>query len=571
MASPDPAPGSAAGHSPRTWFLWGCLAPLLAASLACIGLALWFRGCPGRLTAPGFIRDAEAPVDEQVRRLRQRDPQDYDLDQTVTALYAIEKALHEAKGFEELTGLILREDARHVAPDAALLKYEFFHVYRQLLDARDDAKGKSSLFDLTTGTLLDITSMVGFDLSTGIGVDREQAQRLWQQRLAESSLRREHRERLRRHQGEMMALLFRQAEVSSRYIAEWNRLCAARDRAYLASERRDWPEAIQAAEAAIALAPREQEAHILLAQALLERGGDTDTATARTILDELLASQDGQPAPAYLLRGVIALREGRLDQAALDFDQAAAYYPRQQDEVRDRLNLYRRRPFLHRSKEGRVILNQYWGVMAGAGFFSPDFQQARLHLARGNHQAARDKVFDHFFRRRQQGEWDRVYQDFQFCQRYLQTDLSEVFTPADVHLAIEPAWLSNSVVVTVHNRSTLDFHNLTLLLCVRFTDMFHGDYLSFPVGDSVATLPAGKSITVGRRNLGELTTDRLGEKKRWRDIIAYGAVLISDERIAWLAPVPREPAKDAQEEEATPDTDKAPDTPDAAPDTPAGD
>jgi hypothetical protein len=87
--------------------------------------------------------------------------------------------------------------------------------------------------------------------------------------------------------------------------------------------------------------------------------------------------------------------------------------------------------------------------------------------------------------------------------------------------------------------------------------MFHGDYLSFPVGDSIATLPAGGSVTVGRRNLSELTTDRLGEKKRWRDIIAYGAVLISDERIAWVEPVLREP-------QAAPPPAPAPDdTPDA--------
>lgn len=527
-------------HPAKAWFLWGCLAPLLALSVACLGLALWFRGCSGQPQPPEFVRDAEVAVGESERRLQARDPAEFDLDQTVTALYAIEQAMTEATNFQELTAFILREDARLVAPDAAQLKYDFFNLYKQLLDARDEVAESASLYTVTTGAMLDLASLVGLDGRTGVSVDREQAQRLWQERLAAAKLNHEQRDRLHRHQAELVELLFRQLQVSAKYVPAWNRLCAARDRAYLAVERRDWPEAIQAAAAAVALAPHEQEAHLLLAHALLERAGDADAAVAVAMLDELLAQRDGQPAPAYLLRGVVALREGRLDQAALDFDQAAAYYPKQQEEVRDRLSLYRKRSFLNRSKEGRLILNQYWGIMAGAGFFSPDFQQARLLLARGERQAAREKVFDHFFRRRQQGEWDRVYQDFQFCRNYLQDDLGEVFGAAGLELAIEPTWLTNSVVVTIHNRGPVDLHNLTLLLCVRFTDMFLGDYLSFPVGKSAAILPAGGKVQFDRHNLTDLTVDRLGEKKHWRDLIAYGAVIITDERIAWVEPVNRE-------------------------------
>ncbi|MCK5844193.1 MAG: hypothetical protein KAG97_05750, partial [Victivallales bacterium] len=308
------------------------------------------------------------------------------------------------------------------------------------------------------------------------------------------------------------------------------------DRAYLAVYERDWDEVVTAAGAAVAMAPHETEAHVLLIKALLERGDETDTGSAKAILENYVKEHQGQQAPAYLLRGVMEMNDGDLDAAILDFDQAAAYYPKQQKAMSERLNLYKKRLFLNKSKEGRMILNLYRGIMSGSGYFSPDFQKARIFLKKGDKRKTRKKIFDHFFRRRLQGQWDMVLQDFRFCRTYLKSDFNEIFKGDDLQLELKPTWFGNTLIVSIKNNGNQPVHNLTLLLCVRFTDMFKGDYISFPIGDSVATLPAGECVEVGRKNISAVTKEKLGAEKKWKDIIEYGAILISDELIAWVAP-----------------------------------
>jgi hypothetical protein len=198
-----------------------------------------------------------------------------------------------------------------------------------------------------------------------------------------------------------------------------------------------------------------------------------------------------------------------------------------------------------------MIVNLYRGMMSGSGYFSPDFQKARVFLKKGDKKKTRKKIFDHFFRRRLQGQWDRVLQDFRFCRTYLKADFNEIFKGDDLQLKLEPAWFRNTLIVSIKNEGKQPIHNLTLLLCVRFTDMFKGDYISFPIGDSVATLPAGEQVEVGRKNISGITKEKLGVEKKWKDIIEYGAILISDELIAWVAPTsPPKIAKNAPDSDA---------------------
>jgi tetratricopeptide (TPR) repeat protein len=367
-----------------------------------------------------------------------------------------------------------------------------------------------------------------------VRVDREQAKKVWQKRLDDSAKYDRIKSRLEKEQDEMIDLLFEYSEISAKYIREWNRLCSARDRAYLAFYERDWEELINCAQSAADMAPHEKEAHTLLALALVERGKETDASSAKSVINDILKENNGQHAPALLLRGVIEMKAKNFDRAVLDFDQSAAYYPKQTEEIADTLNLYRKRSYLNNSKEGRVIINTYRGITTGAGYFSPDFQKARIYVEKDQKDVAKQKIFDHFFRRRLQGQWDKILADFQFCKSYLDTEL-----PSPIDLSIEPAWLTNSVIVTVNNKGKTDIHNVTVLLCVRFTDMFRGDYMSFPVGESVALLPADSSVTVGRQNISDITRENIGSVKKWKDIIEYGAVLISDEVITWLPPAPK--------------------------------
>jgi len=518
------------------WALWGCLVPALSVFVVSVTVLLWVHFKTPKLEPPKFIKEA-APKVEERQRLLPADPKSasYDIDSTVSALYSMEQALAKAKSFEDLTKFIVQKDSDLVAPDVVNLKYRFFDIYRRLLQSQDDLKDMDSLYDAAGGALLDIASIT--DVKT-FSLSRDQAQKVWSRRFESARLRRELKERLEKSQDELVDLMFNYMSVSSKYYAEWDKLCSARDRAYLAVYECKWDEAVSNAAAASGMAPHEKEAHMLLAMALLERGTETDIAAAKAAIGDYIKEHPAD-APGFLLRGVMDLKALRYDQAIVDFDQAAAYFPKMQDEMNDRLGIYRRRTFLNKSMEGRVIVNMYRSFMSGSGYFSPDFQKARIYLAQGRTEEARAKIFDHFFRRRQQGEWDKVLSDFHYCNKFLGTDLFKIGSgKGDVNISIDSALFSNSVVLTLDNRSKIDMHNLTALLCVRFTDMFKGDYISFPVGETISVLKAGQTVKVGRKNISELTEDRFGSPKKFKDIIEYAAVLISDEVITWVEAKP---------------------------------
>ena len=509
----------------------GCLLPVILVILA---VTAWFVfNALEKPRKPQYIVKVEKQVDQRQQKLLLQPQKEYDLDQTIQAIYGIEKALKEAKTFEDLSGLVLQKQSDLVASDVAELKYRFFNIYKDLLREQDSLAELQSMYGIVGGAVLDVASLV--DIS-GVGVtfDRKQAQKIWEDRLSRSEVERGIKERLHHNQDRLLNFYFDFMRIRGRYIKEWNRLCALRDRAYIAVFENKPDEAISNAAAATALAPHEKEAHLLLAMCLLERGKETDIPQAEGIINQYLDRHQGQEAPAYLLRGVIRLKQKKYDTAVIDFDQAAAYYPKQQEVLLDRLNLYRRRGFLNKSKEGRMIINMYRGIMTGSGYFSPDFQLARIYLDRKDLKRGKTKVFDHFFRRRNQGQWDKVLDDFRFCSQYLDSDTFTVIGGNQLKLEIEPTFFFNKVIVRISNNSKQDIHNVSLLLCVRFTNMFKGDYVSFPVGETIATLKAGESIEFGRGSITDVTKEKLDSEKQFKDIIQCAAVMISDESINWI-------------------------------------
>ena len=485
---------------------------------------------------PEYIREAEPRVEQRIARMEKKllagaAPQ-YDPDTTAEALFAMETALREAGNFEQLTEYIVQDSPEKVAPEVQLLKYRFFNVYKNLLSNRASEAELKSLYHTARDALLDFASVVD---PLAFSYSRVQAQRIWEKHRERARMSGELRLRVDRNQDEIIDFLFEFMTLSSRYYGEWERLCALRDRAYLAAWEGSLDEVIANASAAVRLAPDEKEAHILLAMALLERGGEGDFAAADGLIAGFLNRYPAS-APGHLLRGVVKVRMNRSDEAVTDFSQAAVYFPKQQKELTDRLGIYRKRAYLNQSMEGRIIVNAFRAIMSGSGYFSPDFQLARLLLRDGRREAARKKIFDHFFRRRMQGEWDKVLDDFRFSSRFLKTDLFRISADPEneVDIAIDSAFFTNSVILHVTNTGKKALHNVTILLCVRFTDMFRQDYISFPVGETLAVLVPGRTVEIGRRNIGDVSERILGVKKKFRDIIEYAAVMISDESISWI-------------------------------------
>lgn len=485
---------------------------------------------------PEYIKSAEPRIEQRIsnveKKILEHASDSYDPDTTVMALFSMETAIRNAGNFEQLTEYIVQESPEKVAPEIQLLKYRFFNVYKKLLSNKDSEADAKSIYRTAQGALLDFASTVD---PLAFTYSRAQAQKIWEKHQAQVRMDADLRRRIERNQDEIVDFLFEFMTLSSKYYKEWEQLCALRDRAYLAAWEGSRDEVIANASAAVRLAPDEKEAHILLIMALLERNREDDLAVANGLIDDFLEKYPDN-ASGYLLRGVAKVRGKHLNEAATDFAQAAVYFPKQQEELSNRLGVYRKRAYLNKSMEGRIIVNAYRAMMSGSGYFSPDFQLARLMLEDGRKTEARKKIFDHFFRRRMQGEWDKVLDDFRFSYRFLNTDLFKIDDGSGnmVDIAIDPAFFTNSVILKVTNTGGKPLHNVTILLCVRVTDMFKKDYISFPVGETLALLKPGQTVEIGRRNIGEVSENILGMKKKFKDIIEFAAVMISDETISWI-------------------------------------
>ena len=557
--SENNAPKAKKSHPFAVGCLILCAVPLLLLTAALLLHSGVFRQ---NEDVPEYIRSARPRVEQRMSELERQilanAEGNYDPDTTISALFSMENALRKAENFEQMTEYIVQDSPEKVAPEIQLLKYRFFQLCRKQLSNRETEKELNSLYSTARSALLDFASSVD---PFGFTYNRAQAQKVWEKHQAEAKMSAELRKRVERSQEEFVDFLFSFMTLSARYYREWEHLCAFRDRAYLAAWKGDPGEVIANASAAVKLAPDEKEAHILLAMALLERNGESDLALAESLLDDFLKKHPSS-ASGHLLRGVAKIRAKRSGEAATDFAQAAVYFPKQQEELSSRLGIYRKRAYLNKSMEGRIIVNAYRAMMSGSGYFSPDFQLARLLLESGRREEARRKIFDHFFRRRMQGEWDKVLDDFRFSWRFLNTELFRIDAGAaeTLKLSIDSAFFTNSVILNVKNDGKEPLHNVTVLLCVRFTDMFKGDYISFPVGETLAALPPGRSVEIGRRGIGEVSERILGVKKKFKDIIEYAAVVISDETISWIEskkvgdilPDPPEetsvPAKESQRE-----------------------
>ena len=197
-------------------------------------------------------------------------------------------------------------------------------------------------------------------------------------------------------------------------------------------------------------------------------------------------------------------------------------------------NAYDMRRYLRKSREGRYILEMYKATMAGAGYFSPDLQMAKMYFRANEDELGKEKVLDHFSRRRAQREFSFILSDICFCYDHLGIDFCQMF-PEEFYLDLvwEPTDILGFVQrlrLSLHNRSDTTLRNVTLVLCLHFTDMFRGDYEVL----SSRTLPI---VQAGeRKDLEPLKVEcrPLGDLKGARDIVECRAILVSNEAVSWV-------------------------------------
>lgn len=531
---PDPS-------APRSRWPLGCaLAAALVAGLPLGAGALWayttWRAHQAALAEQAaHAEEVFAPALEQ---LAPKEPE-IDLDATIRVVHEVDLALQEKGNLDEWLRFAATRDHRGVAPEVLEARLEILQVLQELYARQTEAEEQQAVWEMTGEMLLSTLSVVQVSGHTGVigptgslSVDRKQAREL----LDDMKERQDERAALLRDIDELDAELFTAlnayAEVYWSYVEQWDRLSLLRDRAWLAAASGDWEAAAAAAEIAIQQAPKEREAHLILAMALIESNEPESLDRAATLLDQYIQDHPDHSAPAFLLMGVLQERRGNAKEARLLLQQSAAYYPRQAENLDDMLDPYAMRAYLRRSREGATIVEQYRSMMLGAGYFSPDLELARTLFDEGQAEAARAKVLDHFARRRAQQQWDFVLSDLQFCHDLLGPDYWKIF-PEDrwLDLEISHAMFGGGLNVGVRNRSDKTLHNATLVLVLHFTDMVPGDYEALAAGRTVPAVVAHETTDF---DTVTIDVEVGGVKKQAADIVQHRAILVTNEAVVWV-------------------------------------
>lgn len=475
--------------------------------------------------------------------------QSYDIDKTVRVMHEIDHALDE-QSVEAYLADLSREDYRGVAPEVLESRKRILELQFQIYAKQTDLKDRQASWDLTrtllqTASVVSVSGHVGPTAPDGgFSVDRQQAQDLLRGMEADRAEERQLSGDVQALRERLFQAMYEYSSVYWDHMDEWDRLCGTRDRAYLAAKNADWETTRAAADQAIAMAPDEKEAHLLRAQALIEGGNPEDLDLARTTLQDYMKSHPDETAPALLLMGVLQEREGDHAQALLSFQQSAAYYPKQADKLTDMLDPYKQRTYLRKSREGGYIIEQYQSMMLGAGYYSPDLQMAKAAFDAGDFYGGKQKVMDHFARRRSQQQWAFILQDIDFAHGLLGPRFREIF-PEDSYLDLDvsPAMMGGGLNVGVVNRSDRALHNATLILAVHFTDMHPADYEPFAAPKTMPAVLAHETTAFGTI---DVHTELFGQHKDVSDIVEQRAVLLTDEAVLW---VDSEPYKIAEAKE----------------------
>ena len=506
---------------------------------------------------------------------------DYDIEKTMRVINALELAQVRSNSFEEFLDYMAREDYTGVAPDVLEAKRKLFPVleYTYKLQAQDEqltdvwmlmrgaARGGETLVDhvsvseLFRSTHGDIFAILGI-------IKGEDAQRstneVFEQYQKDKKLKSQLQEDLQKLRASYRRYLEDYTPIYRKYMQEYDALCVKKDQAYLDLYAGRTDEALKQTQLILDQYPNNAEAMLLQSMALIMRGATEDDpmpealAGSQEVLLPDTLSQPLQPrlnasytkaqgllsryeenypdrtAPALVLEGLLQQQLGN-EQAALSrFHQASVEYPRQAARLTDMLDSYNTRTYLNKTPEGQYLRRLYASTMEGYGLFSPNLLKAKYYADRGQLDKSREEIYNHFFRRGNQGIYDELLSDMQFCEENLYGPFKSLLLEQSyIDISVEPEskwlfWNNNEVMhVTLHNRSDQNFENVRIFLCIHYTGMYKDEY-------DVVKVPKEANI-VGKHSTTDFETVVISYPgKTYDDITRVRAIAMFENAICWV-------------------------------------
>lgn len=474
----------------------------------------------------------------------------YDIDKTIRVIHEIDQAITKNDNLEDYLLQVSKQDYRNVAPEVLKARKELMKTIMEIYSRQTKLEDQPDYWDmireytLAAGSGINpegLTSAMPLD---GIKYDPEMTKKTYQKYLENKEVSQELKDEIRGYKNKLLGQLYDYSSVYYKYYDQWDRICLHRDKAYLASRSGQWDVVQSEAENAIKKAPYDKEAHVLKGLALVAsmpsanmpniQIGESNATTqdALPFLDQFIDANPNYSAPALLLKGVYYQKKGDMKNAKLMFEESAAYFPKQADILQNNFDPYKMRAYLRKSKEGNLITESYKTTMLGGGYFTPDLQLAKLYYNSNNPEMGRNKVLDHFSRRRNQSQWDYIISDIQFCENAFGAEFNKILPENNfLQLKVSPTMIGNKLNLSVVNNSDKRLNNASLILCVQFTDMLRDDYISIKVDKTLPAILPHESNDFGTQ---EILEKIFGKEKGVDDIVLVRAIVISDEAVNWV-------------------------------------
>lgn len=547
-------------------------------------------GC-GKKANPELQIENYQPVEEfqaAYEALKERKAdinKEYDIEETVRILNGLEMAQAKSDDFYSFWEYMAKQDYSMVASDVIDAKIKILPLLQQMFKLQKQYKEFSTIWMLvrsaaagaktlakessTTGAgMAAMKAMAGegplaiVDMSENLSIDAAK-NAAFDHYEEEMDLKSKLEDEIEELKMAYIDYLSGFVPVYTKYMKEWDRLCINKDKAYFDVYSGRMVDAYNSTSKILQQYPRNREALLLKSLSLINIGsGEMNTmpdspevlsivkemqlpdsmkcewndffVEADITLDNYIELYPERSAPALVLKGLLNYRIGKEQQALSYLDQAAMEYPRQAERLTDLLDSYRSRTYLNKTPEGQYLLRLYRSTMEGYGMFSPNFLKSKYYVQKGMMEESKNEIFNHFFRRGNQGIYDCLLSDMQFCEDYLYSSFKQLLMEHSfIDVAITPTtdWKfsdkDDEIRVSINNRSDIDLENVRIFLCIHYTDMYKNEY-------DVVKVPTTKSI-IKHHEISDLGTMKLAyADKKYQDITRVRAIAMTDDKICWI-------------------------------------
>lgn len=547
-------------------------------------------GC-GKKANPELQIENYQPVEEfqaAYEALKERKAdinKEYDIEETVRILNGLEMAQAKSDDFYSFLEYMAKQDYSMVASDVIDAKIKILPLLQQMFKLQKQYKEFSTIWMLvrsaaagaktlakessTTGAgMAAMKAMAGegplaiVDMSENLSIDAAK-NAAFDHYEEEMDLKSKLEDEIEELKMAYIDYLSGFVPVYTKYMKEWDRLCINKDKAYFDVYSGRMVDAYNSTSKILQQYPRNREALLLKSLSLINIGsGEMNTmpdspevlsivkemqlpdsmkcewndffVEADITLDNYIELYPERSAPALVLKGLLNYRIGKEQQALSYLDQAAMEYPRQAERLTDLLDSYRSRTYLNKTPEGQYLLRLYRSTMEGYGMFSPNFLKSKYYVQKGMMEESKNEIFNHFFRRGNQGIYDCLLSDMQFCEDYLYSSFKQLLMEHSfIDVAITPTtdWKfsdkDDEIRVSINNRSDIDLENVRIFLCIHYTDMYKNEY-------DVVKVPTTKNI-IKHHEISDLGTMKLAyADKKYQDITRVRAIAMTDDKICWI-------------------------------------